>query len=100
MSMKSVSLKRQDGRAVSGIPRLLYFPAALGFALLVFPVVGLVLRADWPRVPAAIVSPEATSALLLSLQTSVTATLLCVIVGVPLALVIARTGPRLAGHRR
>lgn len=84
----------------SGIPRLLYFPAALGFALLVFPVLGLVLRADWPRLPAAIVSREATSALLLSLQTSVTATALCVVVGVPLALVIARSGSRMAGLLR
>src|SRR5690606_18228180 len=55
---------------------------------------------DWPRVPAAIVSPEATSALLLSLQTSVTATIMCVIVGVPLALVIARSGNRVAGILR
>ncbi len=83
-----------------GIPRLLYFPAALGFALLVLPILGLIFRADWPRVPAAIVSREATSALLLSLQTAVTATIFCAIVGVPLALVIARSGPRLAGVLR
>ena len=87
-------------QVAGGIPRLLYLPAALGFALLVLPVLGLILRADWPRVPAAIVSPEAISALMLSLQTSVTATALCAIVGVPLALVIARSGPRLAGILR
>ncbi len=84
----------------TGIPRLLYLPAALGFSLLVFPVVGLVVRADWPRVPAAIISREATSALLLSLQTSLTATALCVLVGVPLALVIARSGNRVSGILR
>lgn len=83
-----------------GVPRLLYLPAALGFALLVLPVMGLVLRADWPRVPAAVVSPEATSALLLSLQTALTATVVCVIVGVPLALVIARSSGRVAGILR
>ncbi len=86
--------------AGAGVPRLLYFPAAFGFALLVLPLLGLVLRADWPRVPAAIASPEATSALLLSLQTTLTATVFCVIVGVPLALVIARSTPRVAGILR
>lgn len=86
--------------ASHGVPRLLYFPAAFGFALLVLPLLGLVLRADWPRVPAAIVSPEATSALALSLQTTLTATVLCVLVGVPLALVIARSTPRVAGVLR
>lgn len=84
----------------TGIPRLLYVPAAVAFALLVLPIVGLLVRADWPRVPAAIVSAEALSALGLSLQTAVTATVLCVIVGVPLALVIARSGPRISGLLR
>ncbi len=84
----------------SGIPRALYLPAILGLALLVLPILGLVLRADWPRVPAAITSPEALSALGLSLQTASTATALCFVLGVPLALLIARAGPRLAGLLR
>jgi len=84
----------------TGIPRLLYLPAAIGFALLILPIVGLFLRADWPRVPAAIVSEEALSALGLSLQTALSATVLCIIVGVPLALVIARSGSRLSGLLR
>ncbi|QYH37230.1 molybdate ABC transporter permease subunit [Salinibacterium sp. M195] len=91
---------RLQAPAGVGMPRLLYIPAAVGFALLVLPLVGLVARADWPRVPAAIVSAEALSALGLSLQTALSATALCLIVGVPLALVIARSGPRLAGLLR
>ena len=83
-----------------GIPRPLYIPAALGFALLLLPIIGLLVRADWPRVPAAITSPEALSALGLSLQTATSATILCAIVGVPLALVIARSGDRVAGILR
>jgi len=83
-----------------GVPRVLYIPAAVGFALLVLPLVGLFARADWPRVPAAIVSTEALTALGLSLQTALSATALCLIVGVPLALVIARSGPRLGGLLR
>lgn len=85
---------------VAGIPRLLYLPAALGFILLILPVIGLLIRADWPRVPAAITSAEALSALGLSLKTATTATVLCAIVGVPLALVIARSAPRIAGLLR
>lgn len=83
-----------------GIPRLLYLPAALALALLVLPILGLFLRADWAGVPAAITSPEALSALALSLQTATVATLLCVAIGVPLALLIARSGPRVAGVLR
>src|SRR5690606_38540713 len=64
------------------------------------PLLGPFVRADWARVPAAITSPEAVSALILSLQTATAATLLCVVVGVPLAVVIARSGPRLAGWLR
>ena len=35
----------------------------LGLALLILPILGLISRADWPRVPAAITSPEAVNAL-------------------------------------
>ena len=90
----------QNARGVGTVPRLLYLPAALGFTLLIAPVLGLVLRADWASVPVAVTSPEALSALGLSLQTALTATALCALVGVPLALVIARSGPRLAGLLR
>lgn len=82
------------------LPGLLYAPAAVGLALLILPVVALFARADWQRVPAAITSPEAVSALSLSLQTASAATILCIVVGVPLAVVIARSGPRLAGVLR
>lgn len=96
---RSTALKRTVPRGAA-VPRLLYLPAGIGFALLTLPILALLLRADWPRVPAAITSPEALSALGLSLQTSVTATVLCIVVGVPLALVMARSGPRLAGALR
>lgn len=94
-----MSERVKAGRIV-GIPGLLYLPAAAGFALLILPVVGLLARADWPTVPAAITSPEALSALTLSLQTATTATALCVIVGVPLAATIARSTTRVAGVLR
>ena len=97
------SPRRRDRAArgrVGTIPPLLYVPAMIGLALLTLPILGLFLRVDWATVPAAITSPEAVDALLLSLRTSVAATIICVIVGVPLALVIARSRPRIAGLLR
>lgn len=82
------------------IPRALYVPAVIGLGLLVLPILGLIVRADWPSVPAAITSREALAALGLSLQTGLAATALCLVVGVPLALMIARSAPRVAGLLR
>ena len=76
------------------VPRLLLVPAAVGLALLVLPVLALLIRADWPRVPAAITSPEALAALGLSLRTSLAATSACLLVGFPLAAVLARSASR------
>lgn len=72
----------------------------LGLVLLILPIIGLFSRVDWARFPAAITSPEALEALWLSLRTATTATVVCLILGIPLALLIARSGPRLAGVLR
>ena len=72
------------------VPRWLYLPALLGLAFLVLPIVSLVVRANWKVVPSAIVSPDALNALRLSIECGVAATLLCLVVGVPLALLLAR----------
>ena len=49
------------------------------------------MRLDWAEVPAAIASPAALQALTLSLGTATIATICCVVLGVPLALLIARS---------
>lgn len=82
------------------MPQILLIPAVIGLALLVLPLVTLVARVDWSTLWADITSPEAVSALLLSLGTGLTTTLVCVGLGVPLALVIARSSARLAGVLR
>ena len=69
-----------------GVPRLLWPPAALAAGLLVLPIVALVVRADWSTLPADITTPAALDALWLSLSTSVVATGVCLLLGVPLAL--------------
>jgi len=85
---------------VRDVPRALVAPAAVAVGLLVAPVVALFVRADWHRVPDAVTSHAALSALGLSLRTALCATAVCVVLGVPLALVIARCSPRVAGVLR
>jgi molybdate transport system permease protein len=88
-------------RDVNGfVPPILALPAILGLALLVLPLAALVWRVDWSTLWADISSPEAVSALTLSLVTGLIATAVCVVIGVPLALVIARSGPRLSALLR
>jgi len=80
--------------AVGFVPPVLAVPAVLGLALLVVPLGALVARVEWSTLWADITSPAALDALWLSLRTGVVATAICVVLGVPLALVIARSGPR------
>ena len=82
------------------IPRVLAIPAVVGLALLVFPLGALVARVEWSTLWSDITSPEALSALGLSLLTGLIATLLCIAFGVPLALLIARSGRRSAAVLR
>ncbi len=82
------------------LPPLLAVPAVLGLALLVIPLTALVGRVEWSTLWTDISSQEAVAALLLSLQTGLLATACCVVLGIPLALVLARAGDRLAGVLR
>lgn len=86
-----------DHRTGVGVPWPLWIPAGVGFALIALPVIGLGIRADWPRVPALLLSESALDALRLSLFTAAISTLLCVVFGGPLAVVLARG--RLRGQR-
>lgn len=92
--------RREAHRVTVGFPLWLYAPAAVGAGVLVLPFAALFARLDWPGVPAAITSPEALQALGLSLATASIATIACVVLGVPLALVIARSGPAVAAVLR
>lgn len=82
------------------VPRILAVPALVGLALLMLPLGALVLRVEWSTLGADITSPTALSALGLSLVTGLIATALCVVLGVPLALVIARSPMRRAAVLR
>lgn len=80
----------------TALPAALLVPAGLAAAVLLLPLSALFLRVDWALVPATIVSPAALSALGLSLGTAAIATGLCIVLGVPLAVVIARADGLLA----
>lgn len=81
-------------------PPILALPAFVGLALLVLPLTALVGRVNWSTLWADITAPASVSALGLSVGTALVATTLCVILGVPLALLIARSGQRLSAVLR
>ncbi|GAB3602743.1 ABC transporter permease [Microbacterium aureliae] len=91
--------RRADGRR-GFVPRILALPALLGLALLLVPLGALVARVEWSTLREDVTSPAALAALGLSLQTAGAATGICVLLGVPLALLIARTGRRRAAALR
>ncbi|WP_426738461.1 ABC transporter permease [Plantibacter sp. 2H11-2] len=69
----------------------------VGAAFVLLPLVAIVLRVDWADFGALVSSESSVAALGLSLRTSSLATALCIVFGVPLALVLART--RFPGQR-
>lgn len=75
----------------AALPRWVVAAAVVGAVFVVVPLAAMTLRIDWPRFVPLVTSEGARAALLLSLRTSVSATILCVLFGVPLALVLART---------
>ena len=77
--------------AYSGLPRWVFVPAGLGVVFVVLPLVALATRVPWPHFAALVTSESSRAALALSLRTSASSTALCVLLGVPMALVLART---------
>jgi molybdate transport system permease protein len=57
--------------------------------------VAVAVKVDWPRFWTLITSPSSKTALVLSLKTATASTALCVLLGVPMALVLARSRARL-----
>ncbi|WP_417561796.1 ABC transporter permease [Microbacterium sp.] len=81
-------------------PPILAVPAVIGVAFLVLPLAALVGRVEWSTLWADITSPEALDALQLSVVTGLCATVVCLVLGVPLALLIARAPSRTAAVLR
>ena len=79
----------------AGLPRWIYVPAALGAAFVVLPLVAMAARVHWSQFWTLITSSSSLTALELSLKTSSASTMLCIVLGVPMALVLARNDSRL-----
>ena len=81
------------GRSTSGrLPLVLLLPALLGLAFLLVPLVGLLIKAPWSTLPDRLFSADVWQALRLSLVCATLATALCLLLGVPLAWLLARGG--------
>ena len=73
------------------IPGPLLVLAAAGLLLFLLPLAGVIARSPWDKVGAALVARETATALGLSIFCSLTATAVALLLGIPLALVLART---------
>jgi len=78
-------------------PAVLLVPAVVSLAFLVLPLVGLLVRAPWSWMGKELSSQTALEALRLSLESAALSTVLCIVFGVPVAYVFARS--RFPGQR-
>lgn len=73
------------------VPRTAILLAAVAVAFVVLPVVGLAVRAPWSEAGRRLSSPQSLEAIGLSLAVAIAATSVALLLGVPLAVVLART---------
>ena len=67
--------------------------AILGGCAIILPLVGMGTRVSWGQLPQLLATPSAQAALWLSIRTCLVSTAICVVLGVPLALLLARSWP-------
>ena len=79
---------------VRSLPRWIYVPAVVGAVFVILPLVAIAARVDWSQFWSLITSRSSTTALVLSFKTAAASTALCVLFGVPMAMVLARSGSR------
>ncbi len=83
-----------------GLPRWIFLPAVLGAVFIVLPLGAMASRVAWSDFFTLITSDSSRSALELSLRTSAASMVLCILLGVPMAVVLARTSFRGQGVLR
>jgi molybdate transport system permease protein len=81
----------RGGGGPRSVPAPLLLPAIVAVAFLVLPLAGLVVRAPWGRLGSVLSGSDAVAALVLSLWTASVATAVALVIGVPLAWVLARS---------
>lgn len=86
-----MTAQRRAGALIQvGLPAWIYLPATLGALFVIVPLVAILLEIDWTRFVPLITSESSRAALTLSVQTASASTAVCILVGVPMALVLAR----------
>lgn len=83
-------MKPRKAAPYTGIPAWIYAVAAAGALLVVLPLAAMVAKVNWANFIPLVTSEASLQALGLSLRTSAASTALCIVLGVPLALVLAR----------
>jgi molybdate transport system permease protein len=77
-------------RARAGGPVLLVLPALLAIGFLAVPLLGLLKQTAWRDLPGELAKPQVLTALRLSLECSLGAVAISLLIGVPLAFLLAR----------
>jgi molybdate transport system permease protein len=91
--MTATAARRRRRRAATpraGVPLPLLVPAGLAVAFLAIPLLGLLGRTPWGSIGAELASPRVAEALRLSLVCSLGAVAVSIVLGVPLAFLLAR----------
>lgn len=84
--MKRTLLRNRTSR-----PPLILIPfATVGLAIFLIPLIGMLSRTPWSRLGSLLTGPIVTEALRLSLISSITAAVIALLIGVPLAWILAR----------
>ncbi len=83
--------RRVGARSRRGAPLPLLLPGVLALAFLLLPLLALLVRAPWRGLPDQLSSAEVWQALQLSLVSATAATAVSLVLGVPLAWLLART---------
>lgn len=95
-----MSSEQAQQRSRERLPLTVVVPAVLALTLLVVPLLAMLPRVDWAALPEAVTSPTALDALWLSIRTAALAVVCCLALGVPLALLMARSRARVAAVLR
>ena len=82
------------------LPRWIFVPAAIGALFVILPLIAVAVKVDWPHFWSLVTSESSVAALELSLRTATASTALCLVLGVPMALVLAHSQSRLVRMAR
>ncbi|MDO5744772.1 MAG: ABC transporter permease [Micrococcaceae bacterium] len=81
---------KRGGSGYTAVPPWIYAIAAVGALFVLLPLLGMMAKVNWPQFIPLVTSQASLTALGLSLRTAAASTVLCIVLGIPLALVLAR----------